>query len=152
MLTLWFGCGRNYPLRRRHGEYVSHYLEAKKICTQIVENGSPKVFSSSTIVSVVFGNLLRNAVQHSESDKIRIELNPDGFTITDYGRGMPEVLVNKINRRYSDSERIKEKGSGIGLLLVKRICEHFHWKLLVSSSPGAGTSFAINFGQSLVSK
>jgi len=133
-------------------EYVSHYLEAKKISIQIVENGSPKIFSSSTIVSVIFGNLLRNAVQHSESDKIRIELNPDGFTITDYGRGLPEVLVNKINRRYSDSERIKEKGSGIGLLLVKRICEHFNWKLLVKSNQGAGTSFAIHFGQSLVSE
>ncbi len=124
---------------------VAFYIDSKNIKIKIVEKGSPQIISSEAILSVVVGNLLRNAVQHSESKEIIIELNPDGFTIKDFGLGMQEELKNRMfERNFSEGA---DKGHGIGLFLVKRLCDHFSWILLIETNPGKGTIITVNFGQ-----
>lgn len=74
-------------------------------------------------------------------------MNADGFTIKDFGLGIPDELKAKIFKGYVDGGA--DKGNGIGLLLVNRLCDHFGWKLSVETSHGKGTTISINFGQSI---
>jgi len=124
---------------------ASYHIDSKNITIQVIEHASPIIFTSSAILTVVFGNLLRNAVQHSESKEIQISLNSDGFSIKDFGRGIPEELKNRMFERYSS----EAKGAGIGLMLVKRLCDHFGWKLSVDTNPGLGTTITVTFTQAL---
>ncbi|MFA5825936.1 MAG: ATP-binding protein, partial [Gallionellaceae bacterium] len=39
-------------------------------------------------------------------------------------------------------------GSGIGLSLVKRICDRYGWETVISSTEGQGTSAQLIFGNS----
>ncbi len=128
---------------------ASSQIESRGINILIVENGKPVIFSSTTILSVVFGNLLRNAVLHSESKDIHIEMHTQGFSIIDFGHGIPDELKDKIFERYNNGRTGSDQGIGIGLSLVKRLCDHFGWDLSVESSQGSGTTTAVDFNQSI---
>jgi len=128
---------------------ASHSIENKQIRTHIIETAMPVIFSSASILSVVFGNLLRNAVIHSESRDINIRLDVSGFTIRDFGLGIPDELKARMFERYVSGVSGFDKGTGIGLVLVKRLCDHFGWGMSVTSSPGLGTTISVDFGKSV---
>ena len=89
------------------------------------------------IVQAAIGNLLRNAIENSDSGEIRIRLDADAtVVIDDPGHGMsPE----EISRLYAQVARGGRDGGGIGLDLISRLCEHLGWRLAFASSPNGGT-------------
>jgi len=44
--------------------------------------------------------------------------------------------------RYFRADK-KPEGLGLGLAIVRRICEDFGWKIEVQSRPGAGSAFSV---------
>lgn len=80
------------------------------------------------------------------------ETRPDGFTlaagkyvvltIADDGEGMEPDVLSKIFEPYYTT-REKEKGTGLGLSVVRGIIRKYDGQILVSSIPGAGTTFQI---------
>ncbi len=96
--------------------------------------------------TIVLGNLIRNALQHSLADTIEIRLEADRFILRDNGRGM---TAEAISRAYS--ERIRDGRNdapgGLGLSIVQRVCAHIGWRLCIDSAlDGAGTSIVVDFG------
>ena len=89
------------------------------------------------IVQAAIGNLLRNAIESSDSGEVRIQLREDAtVVIDDPGHGMsPE----EISRLYAQVARGGRDGGGIGLDLISRLCEHLGWALEFASSPNGGT-------------
>ncbi|MDY6376967.1 MAG: ATP-binding protein, partial [Succinivibrionaceae bacterium] len=49
----------------------------------------------------------------------------------------------KIFKPYWQGQNGSPEGHGIGLSLVKRICERRHWTLSASSAPGKGSVFGV---------
>ena len=45
----------------------------------------------------------------------------------------------------SSADTSQGEGLGIGLAIVKRICDHYGWTIDVDSTPGKGTTFHITF-------
>ena len=93
--------------------------------------------------------MLRNAIIHSDSKSINIELKETGFTLTDFGQGISEEMLNKMFERYTNGHTDSNQGIGIGLSLVKRLCDHYSWILDVDSTQGIGTSITINFNEAV---
>jgi signal transduction histidine kinase len=93
----------------------------------------------------VFGNLLKNAVLHSEPRDIHIELFEHGFSIQDFGHGISNELKDDLFQRTINGCGKVDQSNGIGLSLVKRLCDHFAWQLTVESSPGVGTTITVIF-------
>ena len=131
-------------------EVAAPHIESRKVEISIIENNSPVVFTSVAILSVIFGNLLGNAVIHSHSKDIHIDVSSHGFSIRDFGDGIAPGLKDKIFERYTNGRTDTHNGYGIGLSLVKRLCDHFDWELVVESEMGAGTAISVNFGKSIV--
>lgn len=89
-------------------------------------------------------NLLRNAVQYTEHGFIRVKLSDHHLSIADSGIGIePSYLPFLYERFFRGSTR--GKGLGIGLAIVKRICDHYGWRIEVDSTPGQGATFHITF-------
>lgn len=89
----------------------------------------------------VVNNLLRNALDHSQSRRIDVELDAPRLVIQDYGRGIEEHAQEQVfepDRRGPDSQ-----GEGVGLNLVKRICDRLGWRIALESAPGAGARFTL---------
>lgn len=85
------------------------------------------------LIEQVTINLLENALTHSES-KMPIDLvvksNPESvsFTIRDYGRGIPEEMLEHVfdGKDYFFSSSDVQKGMGIGLVICKTIISAHH--------------------------
>lgn len=90
---------------------------------------------------IAFGNLLRNAIRHG-GDEIRITLADHRLIVTDNGTGMnSDVLEHAFDRGYRYGPGA---GLGLGLYLVKRIADRYHWRIRVASRPNEGTRIELD--------
>ena len=91
--------------------------------------------------AIVIGNLLRNAVEHTDDGRIQVALENRTLRITDTGQGIEEsARAQLFDRDYST-----KPGGGMGLHLSKRICDRFGWQLTIASAPGKGTLASVTF-------
>jgi signal transduction histidine kinase len=95
-----------------------------------------------SIVRIMVGNVVRNAIEHTNQGGINISLIEGKLSIEDSGSGIPEKDLPHI---YDRSYTTKEGGTGLGLNLVKRICDRFNWYISVNSIEGKGTQVIIDF-------
>ncbi|HUS25496.1 MAG TPA: HAMP domain-containing sensor histidine kinase [Candidatus Binatia bacterium] len=95
------------------------------------------------MAACVVNNLLLNAVHFTERGRIDLEVVPGRLTVQDTGIGIPpEDLARIFERRYRGSQ---SRGLGLGLYLVKRICDRLGWQVRVTSAPGTGTRIDVTF-------
>lgn len=89
-------------------------------------------------------NMLRNAVQYTEQGFIHISFNDKRLSIADSGIGIEPAFMPFLYERFFRGSE-KTQGLGIGLVIVKRICDYYGWKIEVESTPGHGATFHIVF-------
>lgn len=103
----------------------------------------------------MLGNLLGNAIKFTpDGGRIDVSVNSSGqgieFTVSDTGIGIPAESMAYIFDRYyqvddisATQELLNDKGTGIGLSLVKEFAELQKGKIEVESEEGNGTTFRI---------
>ncbi|TNE79805.1 MAG: HAMP domain-containing histidine kinase [Gammaproteobacteria bacterium] len=110
-----------------------------------VQVNAPSLLSldvPASIAKITLNNILLNAIEHSEGGSIRVDLEGGRLTFADTGVGIPpEQLPHVFDRSYTT----KPSGTGMGLNLVKRICDRFNWQIEIDSEPGQGTTVVLNF-------
>lgn len=117
-------------------------IEAKSIRVEKRILGTPVLTQPLSLVQITMGNILRNAIQHTDQGIITIEIEDDRISFIDTGEGIPaENLSQVFERSYST----KSDGTGLGLNLVKRICDRFNWDIEIESEVGVGTSVCVVF-------
>jgi signal transduction histidine kinase len=91
------------------------------------------------IVQAAIGNLLRNAIEHSDRGEVSIALRSDAtVVIQDPGHGMTPEEISTIYARIARGSG--REGGGIGLDLIARLCEHLGWTLDIASAAQRGTT------------
>lgn len=91
-------------------------------------------------LEIVLSNLLRNALDHTESGHVALRMQDSTLEIEDTGRGIAaRDLPHVFERHYRGEDARAHEGHGIGLALVKRIAERHGWTLSLESRPGEGT-------------
>jgi signal transduction histidine kinase len=104
--------------------------------------GALPVAAPPALVHIVISNLVRNALRHTIAGRVVVDCNSNELAVSDEGEGMaPGVLDHVFERHFSGSGG----GAGIGLYLVKRICDQYGWEIVVQSQPGEGTVIRIFF-------
>lgn len=89
-------------------------------------------------------NLLRNAVQYTSNGFIRVKFSGNRLSISDSGIGIEPSYMPLLYERFFRGSSQGE-GLGIGLAIVKRICDYYGWRIEVESAPGCGATFHIVF-------
>ncbi|MDR0781040.1 MAG: HAMP domain-containing histidine kinase [Pseudomonadales bacterium] len=97
---------------------------------------------SPSLLRIVLGNLLRNAIEHTHDGRIGIQLSSRAISIEDNGSGIPSADLPRVFER---SYTTKQDGNGLGLNLVKRICDRFGWRIEFQSELGKGTRVTLLF-------
>jgi signal transduction histidine kinase len=72
---------------------------------------------------------------------VRVVLEAAELRIQDTGAGIPGVARERVFERHYRGQG--SSGSGIGLSLVKRVCERYGWRVSLESEPGRGTSIRL---------
>ena len=95
-------------------------------------------------------NLLSNGVKYNQPGG-RVMVEAMGLdrevviTVSDSGRGMNDAQLAHLFEPFNrlGAERTSIEGTGIGLVIVKRLVELMHGRIEVSSRQGAGTHFRV---------
>lgn len=91
-------------------------------------------------------NLVKNALESMEDGggelTIGLERSESGIRILikDTGKGMPPEIMKKI---FTPFFTMKKNGTGLGLIVCKRIVDSYGGQLLIESRPGIGTEVTI---------
>jgi signal transduction histidine kinase len=125
-------------------------------------------------LSRVIGNLVGNAIKFTERGEVSIEAGQDGagsgsgadggaaaadglapvIRVRDTGMGIPPEMQQTIFDEFvqlHNRERDRNKGTGLGLTICKRLVDAMGGELSVQSEPGAGSTFVVKLpAQSVV--
>lgn len=98
----------------------------------------------------IFRNLVNNAIQNTESGGVTIQCRRTAkavmLSVADTGKGIPEEEKLRIFSEFHqvDSQDARQGlGLGLGLSIVKRLCELLGIELTLKSSLGKGSVFTL---------
>jgi signal transduction histidine kinase len=120
-----------------------HLLAHKPVQVDMQLDETVELATDPALVDILVSNLIRNAFTYTENGSVSIRQDRIGIRVADTGRGMSEQLAKQaFIRHFRDMTSL---GSGIGLSLVKRICDQYGWQVHLESREGAGTSVIVRF-------
>jgi len=126
-------------------------LKLKNISFSTNLNTDVKVNVDLTLFLQVLNNLMANAIKFTpENGEISINVNTDNkiqIAVIDSGVGMPKEVSENIFSGFSRNSTIGtggEKGTGLGLGIVKKIIDAHGFAIHVESEPGKGSKFIIS--------
>lgn len=109
------------------------------------------VCTDPVLLERALGNLISNAIQHSNSGAVLIACRERGglanVEIWDQGPGISEVDLGSIFKEYhklANSSLNGRQGLGLGLAIVKRISSILDLRLSVKSKLGIGSKFSVS--------
>lgn len=132
-------------------ERLKYHEGSDTIQKEVSIEGDPFFYSDPYRLSVVFNNLISNAIKYrdirKENSFIRIHavVKDDSANIifSDNGIGIAEELQNKIfDMFFRATER--SEGAGLGLYIVKETIDKLGGSIRTESTLGQGTSFYMN--------
>lgn len=128
--------------------------ESKQIRMQLLLPDSPvSLWMDKDKADKIFDNLFSNAVKYTPAGgeiTIKVEQNDKKITIAvkDNGIGIPRKAQRYIFSNFYRAENAvnsKETGSGIGLLLTRRLMKLHKGHISFSSNEGEGSTFLLTF-------
>ena len=98
----------------------------------------------------ILNNLIQNVIAHSHADRMELSLSTrDGkliLLVADNGVGMErEDLKHIFERLYKCDKGRSEKGSGLGLSIVRQLVEKMGGTISAESTTGDGAAFTLCF-------
>jgi len=112
-------------------ELFSDSVEENNIRMKLNLLDTTHIYMDKYLAETMIDNLIRNAILHNNNTKeISISIENNCFTISNSGEKLP-FPAEKIFDRFSKSA-INKKSLGIGLSVVKSICELYNFKLSYS--------------------
>lgn len=125
-------------------EYYSELIGAKNIIIKRdINDASFNIVESKA--ELLFSNLLSNAIKYSmPNSTISITLTKEFFSIEDEGVGIAKEKLEEIFELYERSSNLSG-GFGVGLSIVKQICDESKIKIEVVSELGKGSCFKLSW-------
>jgi len=99
-----------------------------------------RVRAPDSMVAMLIGNLVRNALQHGKGSTVTCHVEQGSLTVENEGEIAPADLPRVFDRSFTT----RVGGHGMGLYLVKRICERYGWAIRLASS-GRHTTATVLF-------
>ncbi len=132
-------------------EAVAQFAPAGRDVTIGVPDGMAEVLTDADRLTQIVGNLISNAAKFSPADApVRVGARFDGgelvVSVEDRGIGIPSADRQRIFERFVQLERANTRrigGFGVGLYVVRELCEALGGRVEVESQVGAGSTFRV---------
>ena len=99
--------------------------------TYDIRQGAANISTTNpAVVAMIFGNIIRNAINYSQGKCVSIVIDANRIVIEDDGVGLSAETLKALHRNESEYPSvIPHQGNGIGLKLVKRLCHMIGWEI-----------------------
>ena len=139
-------------IAREVAESLRPAIEACGVSLSLDIDEGVTVSSRQERLTEIFGNLIRNAARYNKENgsvTVRVKGGRDPYAeVEDTGIGIAEENLDKVFSRFftvDKSHSGKHGGFGLGLAVVKKLCDRAGWRLTVKSTLGEGTCFKVEF-------
>lgn len=110
------------------------------------------IFADKNMLETILRNLISNAIKFTNNGTINLSCYQHNdeiiLTVKDSGIGMKSNELNKLfkkEEKFSKPGTDNEKGTGLGLILIKELVEQHNGTIDVKSEIGKGSVFTIRF-------
>jgi len=129
-----------FDLRELLQERVSMIEKNFKELAFVVEVKGVSLNANREAFTRIVDNLLTNAAKYNKRDgKVVLKIEKSTLCIEDTGKGIKNP--SKVFERFYKEQ---ERGIGIGLHIVKKLCDELDIKIKLDSVAGQGTTFYLN--------
>lgn len=145
------------PRKLSINKFLDEYLESTEILAaskdisikRKIQPDLPEIKFDGNRIEQVLHNLFDNAIKYADhGTQITLEAqkvqNGVQISVTDQGKGIPEDEIPMIFREFHRGNHnflAKERSTGIGLMIVKRLVEAHGGNIRVESQIGKGSTF-----------
>jgi signal transduction histidine kinase len=120
-------------------ERYADRLERQSVRAVVAIPDNVLVQANAPALGIVLSNLVDNALRHTEGGEIRFSYADGALTVADTGSGIPAEALPHVFDRFYRAPGGHGKGFGIGLAIVKKVCDRYGWRISVDSGVRAGT-------------
>ena len=127
--------------------YRSH-IGRKAIDVHFVIDQPIEVDAPSSVIAVALGNLIGNAFKYTPKGDVIITVGAGRgkVTVEDSGPGIrPEEAELLFERGIRGESAGSSKGAGLGLAIVRRLCELYDWRVSLAPRPQGGAVATLDF-------
>ena len=135
-------------LRSVADDTVDVYLplaRAKGLDLRVESRGEQMITAPPGSVGLVLQNLIENAIRFTDHGSVRVILEPGRLAVEDTGIGLAGMDRTRIFERGYRSDA--SPGSGLGLDLIRRVCERVGWQVSAHESLTGGSRFEVLFSR-----
>jgi signal transduction histidine kinase len=121
-------------------------LNSKLVTIYVVGSSDVLIHAPEAVLSVALGNLIGNACKYTQEGEVRIVIEQDRVLIQDTGPGLSEEDAARLfERGYRGSSIGTTTGGGIGLSIVRRLCDLYEWKVSIKPREERGAEACLVF-------
>ncbi|HEY9144758.1 MAG TPA: HAMP domain-containing sensor histidine kinase [Arenimonas sp.] len=126
-------------------------LGGKQVEVHCEGDAAAIVQAPEAVLAVAIGNLLGNACKYTTEGEVRLVVEANQVRIEDTGPGLSEEDAARLfERGYRGSGAGGTVGGGIGLSIVRRLCELYGWEVSIAPRPEHGAVAILRFGEGSV--
>lgn len=123
-------------------EYYRPNAKAKGLELTFEVNDNCPGFYSPVVIGALAGNLIKNAILYTSEGGVKVTETATGFEVQDTGPGIDSENKDRIFSPHTRATD-QQQGSGMGLSIVKRLCDRFGWTVELMSLRSQGSCFKI---------
>lgn len=121
-------------------------LGGKPLVLRIEGEQGLVVDAPEAAVAVALGNLIGNAVKYTTQGEVVVRLHARSVDVIDSGPGLSaEDAAKLFERGYRGTHAGHSQGGGIGLSIVRRLCELYGWDVRVKPGEVVGVVATLTF-------
>ena len=142
----------------RRGPTRGETTEVGKVATDVIESQRPQmrgkpltielhvaevvnVTAPASVLSVALTNLIGNAIKYTLEGTVRVEVGNNRVEVIDTGPGIKPEDAERLFQRGVRGEGVGGSGAGLGLAIVRRLCDLYGWN--VSMRPRSDANGAV---------
>ncbi|MBS0486639.1 MAG: HAMP domain-containing histidine kinase [Proteobacteria bacterium] len=124
--------------------YRAH-LGKKQVDVRMDLENTVEVVAPASVVAVALGNLIGNAFKYTQAGEVVVTVGAGKITVEDTGPGIKPEDAERLFERGVRGEGAGGKGAGLGLAIVRRLCELYDWRVSLAPRPQGGAVATLDF-------
>jgi signal transduction histidine kinase len=116
-------------------------MRGKPLEIELAVKNEVSVAAPASVLSVALTNLISNAIKYTLEGSVLVEVGEGRIEVIDTGPGIKPEDAERLFQRGVRGEGVGGSGAGLGLAIVRRLCELYGWK--VSMRPRSDGNGAI---------
>jgi signal transduction histidine kinase len=131
------------PVVRDTIEQNRKLINEKPVDINLVAKADPVLKMPPPLFQIALANLIRNAVNHTANGTITVYVYDDRVVVSDTGEGIAQNDLNAVMQPHVSGSG--SKGFGLGLTIVKKLCDRLSWQFHIQSEIDIGTTAELIF-------